>query len=384
VTEGPVVVVGSGLMGASVGLALTRAGVRVFLEDANPSVAAVAASLGAGSAEPVQGEPSLVVVAVPPDHLGAVVTRTLSRWPRAVVTDIGSVKVRPLREVAAAGEEEVRRYVGSHPMAGSERSGPVAASADLFDGRAWAVTPHERADPAAVAAVQWLVAACQAVLVRMTPEEHDAAVARMSHLPHVLAVLTAARLVDAPRDQLALAGQGLRDVTRIAAGDPRLWRQILTSNAASVTVLLKDVRADLDQLIAELADADRGGADQGGADQGGVGQGGVDQGGAGQGGAGQGGVEPLLSRGVEGTRVIPGKHGGPPRAEATVFVVIPDRPGQLARLFAHTGEAGVNIEDIRIDHELGRAAGVVEITVHNEAADRLVAALSDRGWVAHR
>jgi prephenate dehydrogenase len=348
------VVVGSGLMGASVGLALTRAGVRVHLEDTNPSVATVAASLGAGSAEPVQGEPSLVVVAVPPDHLGEVVTRTLSRWPRVVVTDIGSVKVRPLREVAAADEEGVRRYVGSHPMAGSERSGPVAASADLFDGRAWAVTPHERADPAAVAAVEWLVAVCRAVLVRMTPEEHDAAVARMSHLPHVLAALAAARLVDAPRDQLSLAGQGLRDVTRIAAGDPRLWRQILTSNAASVTALLKDVRADLDQLIAELADAD------------------------------PGGVEPLLSRGVAGTRVIPGKHGGPPRAEATVFVVIPDRPGQLARLFAHTGEAGVNIEDIRIDHDLGRAAGLVEISVHDEAADRLIAALSDRGWVAHR
>ena len=149
-----------------------------------------------------------------------VVAVALSRWPRAVVTDIGSVKVRPLREVAAADDEGVRRYVGSHPMAGSERSGPVAASADLFDGRAWAVTPHERADPSAIAAVQWLVATCQAVLVRMSPEEHDAAVARMSHLPHVLAALTAARLVDAPRDQLSLAGQGLRDVTRIAAGDP--------------------------------------------------------------------------------------------------------------------------------------------------------------------
>jgi prephenate dehydrogenase len=238
-------------------------------------------------------------------------------------------------------------------MAGSERSGAAAASAELFDGRAWAVTPHADADPEAVAAVDWLVRRCEAVLVHMGPHEHDEAVARTSHVPHVLAVLAAARLVDAPGAHLQLAGQGLRDVTRIAAGDPGLWQQILTANAASVGTLLREVRSDLDDLIAALT-------------------------------VHQPSVEPLLARGVRGTLAIPGKHGGPVRSETSVFVVVPDQPGELARLFADTGEAGINIEDVHIDHDPGRAAGLVEISVQNGAANALALALTERGWVAHR
>ena len=105
-------------------------------------------------------------------------------------------------------------------MAGSERSGPLAASAALFDGRPWAVTPHPTADPAAVALVEELADRCGAVLVRLPPEEHDRAVARTSHLPHLLAVLVAGQLADAPGAHLALSGQGVRDVTRVAGSDP--------------------------------------------------------------------------------------------------------------------------------------------------------------------
>lgn len=350
---GPVLVVGAGLIGTSVGLALTRSGLGVHLDDADARMVRVASSLGAGSADPVDA-PTLVVVAVPPDHLGEVVADALTRWPEAVVTDVGSVKVKPLADVRALVPADLLvRYVGSHPMAGSERTGPIAASADLFDGRAWAVTPHGTAAPSAVRRVEALVAACDAVLVSMDPADHDAAVARISHLPHVLSALAAARLVDAPADHLTLAGQGLRDVTRVAGGDPALWQQILSANAVSVSALLRDVRGDLDRLIAEL---------DGSAPS----------------------LQPWLARGVAGTTTIPGKHGGPVRTEAPVFVVVPDRPGELARLFAETGAAGVNIEDIRIDHDPGRPAGLVELSVGEGAADGLVAALEAQGWIAHR
>jgi prephenate dehydrogenase len=351
--SGPVLVIGSGLVGTSVGLALRRCGVDVHLEDLDRTALRIAESIDAGSSAPPPTEPALVVVAVPPAQLGAVIVDALRRWPGAVVTDVGSIKVGPLDQVRAAAAADAHRYVGSHPMAGSERSGPVAATAELFDGRAWAVTAHPDADAAAVGQVEAMVLACGAVLVPMTPSEHDTAVARISHLPHVLSALAAARLLDAPETHLLLAGQGLRDVTRVAGGDPALWQQILEANAPAVAALLREVRKDLDRLVEELT-ADRPH------------------------------LVPLLARGVEGTRVIPGKHGGPVRNVAPVFVVIPDRPGQLARLFADAGDAGVNIEDVRIDHDPGRPAGLVEISVTEASADKLVFALGERGWVAHR
>src|SRR4029079_7560014 len=137
------------------------------------------------------------VVAVPPDLLGEQVAAAL-RDTDAVVTDVGSVKTAPLGVVRALARAPVGRYVGSHPMAGSERSGPFAASASLFDGRPWAVTPHDSAAPASIEAVTELARVSGAPPVTFSPEEHDQAVARTSHLPHLLAALVAGRLTDAP------------------------------------------------------------------------------------------------------------------------------------------------------------------------------------------
>jgi prephenate dehydrogenase len=357
---GPVLVVGTGLIGTSIGLALRRAGIEVALSDADQAAMRLATSVGAGDRMTDAVTPRMVVVAVPPDQVGALTIDALSRWPGAVVTDVGSVKVKPLLEVDRSGVPYTR-YVGSHPMAGSERSGPLAAAADLFDGRAWAVTPHEHAEPAAVDDVERLVNVCGATLVRLSPDEHDLAVARVSHLPHVLAVVTANRLVGAPRADLALSGQGLRDVTRIAGGDPRLWEQILAANADAVTGLLREVRKDLDSLIGGL-EAAAGGRPHDDADA----------------------LSALLSRGVEGAAAIPGKHGKPAPPTATLFVLVPDEPGALASVFAAAGEVGVNIEDVRIDHDPGRPVGLMELSVAESDAESLRAALTTRGWAVHR
>jgi prephenate dehydrogenase len=355
---GPVLVVGAGLLGTSIGLALRRAGVDVALEDVNPEHLRTASGLGAANLrlEDLEeyGGPRLVVVAVPPDHLGEQVAHALETTS-AVVTDVGSVKAAPLRAVARRVPADVlARYVGGHPMAGSERSGPLAASAALFDGRPWAVAPHPDADPDAVRTVTALATACGASPVRLTPEEHDAAVARTSHLPHLLAALVAGRMTDAPREHLALSGQGVRDVTRIAAGDPSLWRQIVDANSEALGVLLRAVRDDVDTLVAAL---DRGDRDT---------------------------VGGLLDRGVAGTAVIPGKHGGPAQPETSVLVAVPDHPGELARLLSDVGEIGVNIEDLRIDHDPARPVGLVELFVAAGEVDHLLASLADRDWTAHR
>jgi prephenate dehydrogenase len=119
------------------------------------------------------------------------------------------------------------------------------------------VTPHDTADPHAVDVVTALAETCGATPVRFTPAEHDEAVARTSHLPHLLAALVAGRMTDAPRDHLALSGQGVRDVTRIAAGDPRLWQQIVAANSTALSTLLHAVRDDVDTLLAALDTGDR-------------------------------------------------------------------------------------------------------------------------------
>ncbi|HEU4812588.1 MAG TPA: prephenate dehydrogenase [Nocardioides sp.] len=348
---GPVEVVGAGLLGTSIGLACRRAGLDVVLSDTSEENLRTASGLGAGRPRTAGDVPQLVVVAVPPDHLGAAIAQALAAT-ESVVTDVGSIKGEPFRVVS--GEAGLPRYVGGHPMAGSERSGPLAASAALFDGRPWAVTPHPTSDPAAVELVEELARLCGAVPVRLTPEEHDVAVARTSHLPHLLAVLMAGRLADAPPEHLALSGQGVRDVTRVAGGDPALWEQILTGNAAAVLGLLDEVRDQLDVLIRAVSDGDR--SDLG----------------------------TLLARGVAGTEAIPGKHGGPARPTRSVFVSVPDHPGELARLFADAGASGVNIEDVHIDHDPGRPVGLVELLVEEGRAETLLGSLESRGWVTHR
>jgi prephenate dehydrogenase len=347
-------VVGTGLLGTSIGLALRRAGVEVFLADRSADHLRTASGLGAGRPATAEDRPQLVVVAVPPDQLGPVIGRALELTAAygAVVTDVGSVKSQPL--AAVADRSDVDRYVGSHPMAGSERSGPLAASAALFDGRPWAVTPHERSAPAAVGLVEALAAVCGAVPVRLSPVEHDRAVARTSHLPHLLAALVAGRLADAPADHLALSGQGVRDVTRVAGGDPVLYGQIVAANSEAVLDLLAEVRERLDVMIGAVEAADRDA------------------------------LRAVLEEGVVGTRAIPGKHGSPPRPMRSVFVSVPDHPGELARLFADAGASEVNIEDVHIDHDPGRPVGVVELLVDEGHAEHLLTSLESRGWTTHR
>ncbi|MCR1780995.1 prephenate dehydrogenase [Nocardioides carbamazepini] len=350
---GPVEIVGTGLIGTSIALACRRAGLDVLLTDTTPDHVRTASGLGAGRPRTEQDVPQLVVVAVPPDALGAVLTQVLDdAGPDTVVTDVGSVKSGPL--AAVAGHPAASRYVGSHPMAGTEHSGPLSASGELFDGRPWALTPGPGVSPAATRVVEALAVVCGAVPVHLSPVEHDRAVARTSHVPHLMASLVAGTLAGASPDHLALSGTGVRDVTRVAGGDPRLYSQIISGNATAVAALLAEIRDRLDLALEAVVGGDRVG------------------------------LESLLAYGQAGTRAIPGKHGAAPQPMEAVRVALPDQPGGLARLFADAGDSGVNIEDVRIDHDPGRPVGQVELDVVADRADELRAALEARGWTTHR
>lgn len=348
----PVLIIGTGLIGASIGCALSAAGRRVHLSDRQSSHARVAETRGAGSTEPVPPDDvGVVVVAVPPRALPEVIGRALSEYPRAAVTDVGSVKAGVLD--ALWGHRDRHRYVGSHPMAGSQHSGPIAARPDLFRDRTWVLTPHRRSAPWAVDGVRALALSCGARVVSMDVVDHDAAVARVSHLPHLMSVLMAGHLTAVPDGDLTLAGQGLRDVTRVAASDPDLWEQIVAANSTAVLSELRAVRSNLDGIISAL-DVPPSGRHSG--------------------------LRAHLDRGVEGSRRIPGKHGTPPRAYEQVTVEIPDAPGALGRLFADVGDLGVNVEDISIEHDANREVGYLSLAVLADQAVGLSALMASRGW----
>lgn len=351
-TAGTVRIVGAGLLGASIGHALRALGVDVALADASPAQLRLAVDYGAGRPAADDDRPLLVVVAVPPDVTADVVARELASFPDAVVTDVASVKLDPLHELRRRGVD-LTHYIGSHPMAGRERGGAISARADIFIGRPWVVCRDEETPASDLALVEGLALDLGATPIEMTPEEHDRAVALVSHVPQLVASLLAGRFVDAPDGSLRLAGQGVRDTTRIAASAPELWVQILGANSAPVVdeldALADDLRAVAEALRAPEAPGSRRA------------------------------VADTIRRGNDGVERLPGKHGQNRRFESLV-VMIDDTPGQLGRLFGELGELGVNVEDLRLEHSPGAQFGLAEIsvdpTIVRQAEDGLVA----RGW----
>ncbi|MEU5285419.1 prephenate dehydrogenase [Streptomyces sp. CA-278952] len=352
-------VIGTGLVGTSAALALAGRGVHVHLVDHDPDSARTAAALGAGTEEAPGGRVDLAIVAVPPAHTAAVLAGAMRDGVARGYLDVASVKGGPRRELEALGLD-LTPYIGTHPMAGKERSGPLAATADLFEGRPWVLTPTRDTDTEVLNLALELAALCRAVPVVMDADAHDRAVALVSHTPQLISSMVAARLEEADETAVRLCGQGIRDVTRIAASDPRMWVEILSANPGPVADVLAGVAADLAETVTALrglhsADEEKRRA-------------------------GTEAIEDVLRRGNAGRVRVPGKHGAAPAAYETVAVLIGDKPGELAAIFADAGRAGVNIEDVRIEHATGQQAGLVQIMVEPSAAPVLGAALQERGW----
>lgn len=351
-TSGTVRVVGAGLLGASIGHALSRAGVDVALSDTSPAQLRLAIDYGAGRAARADDRPSLVVVCVPPDVVADVVEAELAAHPDAVVTDVASVKLQPLHELRRRGAD-LTRYIGSHPMAGRERGGAISARSDIFVGRPWVICRDGETRAADLALVEGLALDVGAVPIEMSPEEHDRSVALVSHLPQVVASLLAARFVEAPEYALGLAGQGVRDTTRIAHSAPELWVQILEANSSAVVEGLDALAADL----AGVADALRETSTPGARRE----------------------IAEAIRRGNVGVERLPGKHGQR-REFASLVVMVDDTAGQLGKLFGDLGDLGVNVEDLRLEHSPGAPLGLAEIAVDKGILDSAVEGLEARGW----
>ncbi len=372
------VIIGAGLIGTSVALALCGQGIGTWLQDSDPESARLAAGLGAGQLLPAGGPPDgpadIAVLAVPPAAVGQQLAAAQERGLARCYTDVASVKELPLRQARELGCD-LRSYVPGHPLSGRERSGPAAARADLFLGRPWVICPLAENDAEAIFLVTGLSLACGAQPVQVSAAEHDEWVALVSHAPHAVAAAMAARLEQAAPGALALAGQGLRDVTRIAAGDPDMWLQILTANAGQAAAVLHSVAAELAQVAGAL-DRLSGPGTAGPAKQAGRDPAGQD--------VARKDLGELLARGRAGVGRIPGKRGGPAPDLAVVQVIIPDRPGELARLFQAAGDASINIEDLGIEHSSGLPVGVAELWVRPDTAEQLSAVLAAGGWPVRR
>lgn len=344
-------IVGAGLIGTSIGLGLRRKQIPVWLEDNSSTNLRLAVEYGAGS-EAIETEPDLVIVCLPPDKTAIQIAQELEQHPKAIVTDVASVKGAILEELKKLSNN-TNRYIGSHPMAGRERGGAIAAQADLFFARPWIIC-SENADSASLGTIRELVRVLGASALELSFTEHDRAVALTSHLPQLISSILASELLDQQQADLELGGQGLRDMTRIAASNPDLWTQIISKNAQELAPFMRsmaDRLADAAEQIESLAS-----------------------------GGGLRGVYQLLIEGNDGVARIPGKHGGKNRGYQTIVVMVDDKPGELARLLNEIGSIGVNIEDLRLEHSPGAQIGLAELDVLPESFEKLVSELNELGW----
>lgn len=349
---GQVRIVGAGLLGASIGLALHSKGVDTIMDDVSPGALALAIDYGAGRAARADDTPGLIVVAVPPDQTAGVVARELGAFPEALVTDVASVKGLPLAQLRALGID-ISRYVGSHPLAGRERGGAISARADLFVGRPWVIATGNDETTAMVGVIEDLVLDLDAIPMLMTAEEHDQSVALVSHVPQVISTILAKQLSRGSERSLSLTGQGLRDTTRIAASDPQLWIQILSANSETVVDILRSFQTDLGDIIGTLEEPAVPGAKRA--------------------------IAETLAAGNVGVARLPGKHGQD-RRFSQIVVMVDDTPGELARLLVEIGDIGINVEDLRLEHSPGTLVGLAELSVLPEAEARLVSELEALGW----
>lgn len=254
-------VIGTGLMGASVGLAAKRAGVG-HVAGFDTDRDALAGALGRGAVDQthetlgaaVEGADLVVVATTVRSITDVVASAAALAGSQATITDVGSTKERICSELA-----DVREFVGGHPLCGSETSGPDSARADLFDGATWFLTPVAQTAPDGRAVVMGFVTALGARPVEVDPATHDRLVALVSHLPHALANLlitqVGAGAIDG-LDPIDLAARSFRDMTRVAGTNPGVWTDIFLDNRENLVSALAELRGRIQELEAMLRAGD--------------------------------------------------------------------------------------------------------------------------------
>lgn len=344
-------IVGSGLIGTSIGLALRKAEVSVTMIDSDGAAQSLAQDLMGPSVSHLPID--LILIATPAHAITDVISHELSDDfdPNLSVTfmDVASIKTQPLLDVSKSHLPR-SRFLPSHPMAGREIGGAESARADLFEGCTWVYDPA-KVEVESVERGLELISLCGASALAMSSSEHDLAVALVSHLPQLFSTLLARQLVGAEPSYLELSGAGLRDTTRIAASSAKLWSEIVNANSQAIKPLLEKARIELDSLISNL-DEPRFLVD-------------------------------FIEGGNRGRAGIPGKHGGASRSYTHLPVVIEDKPGQLAALFEECAAASVNIEDLAIEHSPEQFTGLITLALSSADAATLFDHLEKAGWKVH-
>ncbi|HEY6960580.1 MAG TPA: prephenate dehydrogenase/arogenate dehydrogenase family protein [Gaiellaceae bacterium] len=347
-----VTVVGTGLMGTSVALAAAARGDDVVGWDPDPDVLqrATARCLApAVSLEDACAGAELVVVAAPIAQLPATVKAVLAATSDATVTDVGSTKASVV--AAASGSP---RFVGGHPICGAETRGPENASAKLFEGATWFLTPVAQTEADRHRLVHTFASSLGATPVAIDAAAHDRLVAMTSHVPHVLANIvanqTGASRIEG-HEPLAHAGGSLRDMTRIAGANPRIWVDIYLDNAEAIRSALAEHRRRIEQVESALEQGDAG----------------------------------FLARWVgeasqNRRRMLEREYPDPGELQR-LRVHVPDRPGVLAGITQALGAERINIEDFELHHVSPERGGTLTLLVAGEAeAQRASALLESQGY----
>lgn len=360
-----VTVVGLGLIGGSVAAAAQRSGryarVRGVDTDAEACALAVARGFCQAATTPEEaaragwfgeGRESLVVLATPVEATIEWLQR-LSDWGFAgIVTDVASTKRTVIEAAARAGG--AYRFVGGHPMAGSERSGIAAAQATLFDGVYYILTPLGSTDADAYREVHSFVTSLGARVIAVDPEAHDDAVAVVSHVPHVVAAALIAlaneRAQEAGADLLRLAAGGFKDMTRIAAGSPDLWTGICADNAPAIVAGLDRFVALLERFRDTLASHDLSS------------------------------VRGWLATAAEVRRSLPAQWVPASTRLQELTVPVEDRPGMVGLVTTAVSRAGCNIEDIEIEHQTEDRATLRLVLTDEGDVAALIAELEAEGF----
>ena len=340
-------IIGSGLIGTSIGLGLVQQGIAVEMVDSDPSAQALARDLIGGVAVI---DPELVIFALPTSRLSQVIHDEIALNPQSTFMDVGSVKNEVVLYIQTFPGLSAR-FLPTHPMAGREIGGASSARADLFQGRSWILTPKADCVPESKNLVRELIECLGATPIELSALDHDAAVAKISHLPQIAASLVAKQLTGTPLEWMELAGQGLRDTTRIAGSDEQLWKEIIYSNRSEISVLLTSLQNDLAQMIQALNDPAE--------------------------------ITSLIAAGRAGKAMIPGKHGGIAREYAYLPIVIDDKPGQLGAIFNECAAMQVNVEDLNIEHSPGQLSALITLSLSSQDAEKLSAHLTSIGWNVH-
>lgn len=339
-------IIGSGLIGSSIGLGLVQKGVEVSMVDSDPAAQALAQALMKSAPH---SDPDLIIVATPLGSISEVLGGLNTSTVKLGFMDISSVKDKVKVEVESSGIP-LPRFLPTHPMAGREVGGAQSARADLFVGRSWVVDSQGVNAELREAGLE-IIELLGATPIEVDSREHDQAVALVSHLPQIVASLLAGQLQTASPEWLNLAGAGLRDTVRIAGSNPELWKEIIAANKESIAPLLQKFIADANSLLENISDEDF--------------------------------IAKVIENGAHGRALIPGKHGGSQRNYTFLPIVIEDKPGQLAALFDECAVAQVNVEDLAIEHSPGQFTGLITLSLSELDARKLADHLRSKGWNVH-